>query len=219
MGTILTGAQWKAKRKQAGLEKHAIKTHVGAKLDLHHKAKTTVQKLAAIEAVELELQKFKKELGPSGKKSEFADFIPEVDRILKDVRLRRAKLEERIEQAKELDTLTIKALMGGGTYTQNFVTYMKVTHTYENWEFLIASGKKPKVKAAKKVYETFCAPGASKPINIDDNLVQALALTAANEDWDNMDFKPARMAVLQLLTMDTLPKFILRIKEILAQTS
>lgn len=207
MGTILTGAQWKTLRKSAGLEKHAVKTHVAAKLDLYHKAKTTIDKLKAIENVELELQKFKRELAPGAKKAEFGKFIPEVDKILKAAAARRVLLTQRRADALNVEAVTIKGLLGGSVFAPNFIAFLKQENSTENWEFLIESRKAPKGKAAQKVYRTYCAPSAPKRINITAAILGTLAEIAGREDWDNMDFKPARKEVVTLLTSHTLHRW------------
>ena len=136
---------------------------------------------------------------PAKKKAANAFMNAIVAQVLQNVINKEKDLVQRAKNAKDLDKLTVKAVLGGRSpFQKEFEKYCKTEYAMESLNFLKDSAGRPNENKTKQIYEQYIAKNCKNQINISSKIRKPLI--DQQGDWKNMDFRQARHSIIGMLT-------------------
>jgi hypothetical protein len=201
---VITRAEWTKIRDRNGVKSGRAKVSIGKTLDAYHAAKTVNDRIVKVKALLEAWSKYVNELDVKVPGEQ--QLAREIGGIhIKAAKEALDKYEDLQKILKDAASLDVDEVIKNKAMMKIFPAFTKKEFNDENLDFILAVDKKVN---KEKIYEEFIPLKAKRQVNLKDPTRVKLEELAKDEKYDKMDFGQARKEIADLMTRDTVRRFV-----------
>jgi regulator of G protein signaling-like protein len=201
---VITRAEWTKIRDRHGVKAGNSSVSIGKTLDAYHAAKTCDQRITKAKDLLNAYAKYSSDLDVKIPGQQ--QLAREIGGLyIKEAKDALEKYEDLKKFAKKAQDLSMDLLLKSKRLMAIFTPYAKKTMVDESLDFIRAVDKRAK---KQEIYEKYVKEHAPRWINVPGAIRDKLDELAKDEQYDKMDFVPARKSIAAMMEADVLPRFI-----------